>query len=470
MPYNFKNKRSKDKKPRAIRVFVSSTFLDMEKEREMLVKRVFPRLRKICEERCVVWGEVDLRWGITDEQKAEGKVLPICLAEIKNCRPYFIGLLGERYGWVPRSIPLDLKKRQRWLNNYESKSITELEIVYGVLKNPKMGGHAYFYFREPSYLDSLNANVRTLYIEKSRDRRQKLTILKQKIVSGGFPNKKYKDPDQLEIQVYDDLKNVIDLNFPMIAIPDPLEREALEHRAFAESRHRIYIKRRGYLNAISRHVNGSLSPLVLIGESGAGKSAALAKYYLDYINNQDDDIIIHFIGSTPYSSDWTALIRRLLAELKRRFKIKKDIPTDREELKTALANWFYLIESKRKIVIILDALNQLEKRDNAQELAWLPRDVPKNIRLVVSALPGKALNALKERGWPILAIEPLGVAEKEQFIVLYLKQFTKTLAAGNINKIARAGLTQNPLFLKSLLEELRLFGDHTSLKNRLPTT
>ena len=78
----------------------------MHEEREELVKRVFPQLRKLCERRGVTWGEVDLRWGIPDEEKAEGKVLPICLAEIERCRPYFIGLLGERYGWLPEEIPV----------------------------------------------------------------------------------------------------------------------------------------------------------------------------------------------------------------------------------------------------------------------------------------------------------------------------------------------------------------------------
>jgi len=76
----------------------------MQAERDELVKRIFPPLRKLCEERGVTWGEVDLRWGITDEQKAEGKVLQICLAEIEHCRPYFIGMLGERYGWVDDEI------------------------------------------------------------------------------------------------------------------------------------------------------------------------------------------------------------------------------------------------------------------------------------------------------------------------------------------------------------------------------
>ena len=89
---------------RVLRVFISSTFRDMQGEREELVKRVFPEIRRRCEERGVVWGEIDLRWGVTDEQKAEGAVLPICLAEIERTRPYFIGMLGERYGWVPDEI------------------------------------------------------------------------------------------------------------------------------------------------------------------------------------------------------------------------------------------------------------------------------------------------------------------------------------------------------------------------------
>ena len=95
----------KTEKSGVVRVFVSSTFKDMHAEREELIKRIFPQLRKLCEQRGVTWTEVDLRWGITDEQKAEGKVLPICLEEIKRCRPFFIGLLGERYGWVPEEVP-----------------------------------------------------------------------------------------------------------------------------------------------------------------------------------------------------------------------------------------------------------------------------------------------------------------------------------------------------------------------------
>jgi hypothetical protein len=131
---------------RQIRVFVSSTFRDMhaEPERDHLVTVIFPQLRRLREARGVTWGEVDLRWGVTDEEAAEGKVLPICLEEIRRCRPYFFGLLGERYGWVPQSIPAELLEQEAWLQEEfrEHKSVTELEILHGVLRSPAMAAAA----------------------------------------------------------------------------------------------------------------------------------------------------------------------------------------------------------------------------------------------------------------------------------------------------------------------------------------
>ena len=38
---------------RVIRVFVSSTFRDMQAERDELVLKIFPQLRQLCEERDV---------------------------------------------------------------------------------------------------------------------------------------------------------------------------------------------------------------------------------------------------------------------------------------------------------------------------------------------------------------------------------------------------------------------------------
>ena len=87
---------------REIRVFLSSTFHDFMQERDLLVKQLFPSLRRRAQKRGVELVDVDLRWDITKEESQQGKVIGICLAEIERCRPYFIGMLGERYGWTPK--------------------------------------------------------------------------------------------------------------------------------------------------------------------------------------------------------------------------------------------------------------------------------------------------------------------------------------------------------------------------------
>ena len=51
-----------------VRVFISSTFRDMHAERDYLVKFVFPALREKLEKYHVHLIDVDLRWGITEEQ------------------------------------------------------------------------------------------------------------------------------------------------------------------------------------------------------------------------------------------------------------------------------------------------------------------------------------------------------------------------------------------------------------------
>jgi len=192
---------------REMRVFISSTFRDMQKERELLVKRVFPELKRICAQRFVTFTEVDLRWGITEEQAAEGKVLPLCLAEIELSRPFFIGLLGERYGWIPDSIPRVIIDREPWLEEHVAKrtSVTELEILHGVLNNQRMAGYAFFYLRDPAYVDSIPVSERENYRSENDESRRKLLGLKDRIRKSGLTVvENYPHPEALAFQARGD--------------------------------------------------------------------------------------------------------------------------------------------------------------------------------------------------------------------------------------------------------------------------
>ncbi len=49
------------------RVFISSTFSDLEAERNALQEHVFPKLREFCMEYGCRFQAIDLRWGVSEE-------------------------------------------------------------------------------------------------------------------------------------------------------------------------------------------------------------------------------------------------------------------------------------------------------------------------------------------------------------------------------------------------------------------
>ncbi|XP_064618005.1 telomerase protein component 1-like [Liolophura sinensis] len=125
---------TKRKTWKTIRLFVSSTFKDMNSEREHLVKQIFPQLRQWCEGRKLRLIECDLRWGIPKDSDTS-KTLIGCLSQIDRCReenecPYFLCMLSERYGWCPQptEVPDHIKTRYKWMPGI---SVTSLEILTG---------------------------------------------------------------------------------------------------------------------------------------------------------------------------------------------------------------------------------------------------------------------------------------------------------------------------------------------------
>jgi tetratricopeptide (TPR) repeat protein len=452
---------------RVIRIFISSTFRDMQAEREELVKRVLPQVRRLCEQRGVTFGEVDLRWGVTDEQKAEGRVLPICLREIELSRPYFIGLLGERYGWVPDEIPADVRVTHPWIDVDKARSVTELEILHGVLNDPDMQNHAFFYLRDPAYVETLPAVTRDDFVDADPEHRAKLATLKDRIRTSGFPvHDGYSDPRALGELLLADLTTLVDRLYPGDARPDPLDREAAAHAAYAASRFGSYVAREGAFAELDTHAAGDGPPLVVLGESGSGKSALLANWVQRYRGSpegHDALVVEHYVGASPESADFAAMLRRIMSELSRRFSIRDKIPDDPKALREAFGEFLRRAGSAGRVVLVLDGLNQLEDRDGAPDLVWLPIQLPKTVRLVLSTLSGRPLEALQHRRADFFEVTPLSDAERRTLIRNFLARFSKALSVEHEDRLAGAAASENPLFLRTVLDELRQHGDHFTL-------
>ena len=150
-----------------IRVFISSTFRDMQAERDSLVRYVFPRLREEMVAHRIQVTDIDLRWGVTSEQN----VVDTCREVIDECRPYFLALLGGRYGWTPPG---------------HEKSITADEIHYGVLENSSGLQRALFFFRAPDDTASIPAEASSEFREPAGSPAElALENLKKRILKAG---------------------------------------------------------------------------------------------------------------------------------------------------------------------------------------------------------------------------------------------------------------------------------------------
>lgn len=180
-----------------ITIFVSSTFKDMDAERDMMENYVKPEVKKRLAAHNIIKDVdiVDLRWGVNTqdlpEEERESKVLKQCLDGIRMSRPYFVAFIGDRYGWVPplskwRKVAGELSGEESEKMGdelVEAKSVTELEILFGALKDREALHDSFFMFRDSGVYATMKPEELRRYRDADPTQRKRLAELRKKIVA-----------------------------------------------------------------------------------------------------------------------------------------------------------------------------------------------------------------------------------------------------------------------------------------------
>ena len=443
---------------RQIRVFISSTFQDMQDERDYLMKRTFPKLRKLAAERDVTLTELDLRWGITEEESRSGRVVEICLREIENSIPFFIGIIGNRYGWVPEKKDLAGNVTERfpdvetWIN--EHLSVTEMEMQFGVLAREE-DMHAYFYIKEQGE-DS-----------EKVDYPEMLNRLKQEVRKSKYPSSSYKSPEDLAIQVEEAFINLLNTLFPEGNLSE-LDKERIGQRSFMNQLCQNYIKDEKNFEVLDTWFSNEDShQFVVTGASGLGKSALIANWLKEKLseNSGEYNVIYHFTGNGGSESSSDHITKSIANEI-------KDIygwEYDNSETEVKLEDLFIRVsaEGNKPLLIVIDAINQIVDVDNAKLLNWIP--IPtKGVKILFSTLEDdRTMEVFKHREYPVFTLQPLDVGRRTQLVRNYLKLYAKSLTAQQVERIVTDSQCENTLVLKTLLDELINFGIYEKLDERI---
>lgn len=445
---------------REVRIFLSSTFSDMEEERSALVKR-FDKLKLEANRRNVSLSLLDLRWGVTDEEARTGKVLSVCLNEIENSHPFFIGLLGSRYGYAPKMSEIeknpDLEERYPWIREdiAQERSITEIEMQYGVLRTLEGMDAAFFIKAMP---------------DTKPDDNEKLTNLKNKIrQQQRFPVGNYTSIEDLCDQVEKAVKALLDKYFSD-ADNTRLGRERSIQRAFMNSRHRFYVRKQEDFDRLNEFQRNDERHLVVTGASGMGKSALIANWLKELEKQKDCPYIViyHFVGNTFGGNNPKEILQHLSDEMFDLYDgLEVRLGNNESPEEKAQRYMTEAVQKGKPMLIVIDGINQITERDNAKLLNWLPQS-PKNVKYLFSTLRDDAtMQTFIRREYPIYTVEPLNDDQRSRFVVEYLEKVGKHLDENQLSRILHDSENGNTLVLKTLLDELICFGSYEHLNERI---
>ena len=455
---------------RVVRVFISSTFRDFAEERDLLASRVFPELRRRSRGRFVEVIGIDLRWGITEAESQTGQTLPICLREIDRARPYFIGLLGERYGWTPKAnqFPSTLVEEQEWLVEHAGgKSVTELEVLHGVLNNPAMAGRIHFYFRDPQWSEGRGPDFRS----EGDGEREKLALLKQRLRSSSFPVSDYATPEAAAALITDHLWQLIEAEYPVDGVLNELEREQFAHTAFAANRRQVHAGREEPLADVCKRIANLESAsagrlLVLCGKEGVGKTSLLVQAVAAHRTARPDDLVFeHYAGCSPQAVDLFLLLRRLGS-----FCVGDTVAkASYSELVRAVPDWLAVLSSRlenesRQALLVFDGVDQLI---GPSHVPWLPAFIPRRITVVASVAEGAVIDVLAPRADDVFVCEEIPPDDRTNILTGLLSRQGKRLGPADSARIVGHPKAGMPAFLNAVVHDLCVSASHENLPQRI---
>lgn len=354
-------------------VFVSSTFKDMQFERDKFHSHVAPLLDAKLEERgeAVYFG--DLRWGVNtsdlDSDESNKKVLSVCLDEIDNCKPFMIVLIGERYGWIPGEELIKEACTLKGIDVDPNISVTHLEIEYGALLRPEYRGRVIFYFRELDKTGMTEAE-RKDYESESPLHAQKIKELKDKITEL-YPEqvRTYKARWDAEKKAVVDFDPLLDMVSKDLEAAFDLDEEPFKNLPWQEkARHAVD----GYFSQEGRDIMDYMDLVIHLGDP-VGQTSTITLYegptmeitaYLRHDYNQGKERgkyeVAGFVyGLDPYSKEPFNMIRMLLYKLEEMTDNEHQFLEDEvDKAKVIDRVGKLLFKIKRNLVFFIDNADQ----------------------------------------------------------------------------------------------------------------
>jgi tetratricopeptide (TPR) repeat protein len=414
-------------------VFVSSTFLDFQVERDYLRKVVFPEVSERLKTLRHHLVPIDLRWGVDTpsgghsngtpgasssfEEESELRVLGVCFDEVMRSRPFMIVLLGDRYGWVPSPEATRKAVGREFRVDSVGKSVTALEIEIGILADPDQCRRVWFYFREQQpYGDPPGSTAAgALEALKARIRRQFPGRVKAYRATSHPDGQGQGQLEEFGRMVAENLWRDLEEELAGAPSQPSLHWAKYEDRVqadFVEVFGRWFRGRRELVEqlldfALATESDSLVRGAMVLAESGAGKSSLYAHLVGHERLRQSGALVLyHATGVSARSNNADAMLLRWIAQLAT--VLGQAAPPDDETPKHKLWSTFAaslraiastLAADARRVIVLVDGYDQLDSASQGGEAAGLLGYIGNNVRVLVTM----SLDGIAEADAPDLA-------------------------------------------------------------------
>ncbi|XP_049322801.1 telomerase protein component 1 [Astyanax mexicanus] len=483
-----------------VRVFISSTFRDMHAERDVLVRSVFPELRRRAAPHCLYLQEVELRWGVTEEESYQA--IQLCLSEV--CRSQLLlSILGERYGQVPPRPTLPELPQYTWLNSApDGMSITEMEIrQFQAVYPDSAQGRMFFYFRSPHLASSVPVEWREDFTSESSQSAAKMSDLKEWIRSnqfrvtedypcewgGAVDGRPYvKGLEDFAKAALEDLWEALEKLFVEEVDEADLMSEINEQEVHQDAQQRHFYGRKKLVSSAIEKIQECQQKggiLLVEGAQGEGKTAFMAG--LAHALQTPDkrrkvpvcDVISYSTEASQSASGVEHLLRCLIQWLRRRKQQEEELVTSTPYRELLCEFLVQISELKRgnPLVILVDGADVVHDPRGQAVSEWIPQHIPKGVCLVLSVTRGSALRTTLsgKQGCVVFGMGQLSLPDRKEIVQKELSVYGKKLSDSAFNNQLQTLLMKkgavSPLYLHFTCEELRNYASFETMKRNLQT-
>lgn len=373
-------------------IFISSTFKDLNAERDFIKYEIGTELNKFTEkEYATTYDFIDLRLGIEDTPDF-AETINACLYHLKKAAPLhpFIVIIGDKYGTTPSAEDIskahnsvDDEDIKKCLKSANGKSVTNIEIEYGALG-----------IGNPKQCDSFKKRTIFIFKTKNTDKNDpKLKTLK-KVIEKNFENqiiymddygkeplKNQEFKDEIVAKLINILKNSDIKNLT----PDEKERKI--HEDYLVLKANGFIGREEIIKEIKTSINKNDGYTYIYGESGTGKSSIISKLAWDYTQENKVEVFTLFCGLTRNSDSTESIVLKITNHLAKLLQ-EKDVNFDNApsfiENYNNICKLYNETKTTKPIIILIDAIDQLKPDQHKKESIFLSLEGYEKIRFVFS--------------------------------------------------------------------------------------